>query len=56
VSQICVVPNIEECLPYEVECEIMSLNEGIQPRDTKLRNIVVQIPSLYKSTAEQLKL
>lgn len=56
VSQICVVPNIEECLPYEVECEIMPLNEGIQPRNTKLRNIVTQIPSLYKSTAEQLKL
>jgi len=56
VSQICVVANIEECLPYEVECEIMPLNKSIQTRDIRLRNIVTQIPSLYKSTAEQLKL
>lgn len=56
VSQICVVANVEECLPYEIECEIMPQNDGIQIRDTRLRNIVAKIPSLYKATADQLKL
>lgn len=56
ISEICVVANIEECLPYEVECEIMPLNEGVKTCDVRLRNIVAQIPSLYRSTAEQLKL
>ena len=56
VSQICVVANIEECLPYEIECEIAPQNEGVQIRDTRLRNLIAKLPSLYKTTAEQLKL
>ena len=56
VSQICVVANVEECLPYEIECEIMPQMEAFKMRDTRLRNVVAKIPSIYKTTADQLKL
>ena len=55
VSKICIIPNSEECMPYEIECELMPVNMT-SAGSTRLSEIVVQVPSLYKTTEYQLEL